>query len=155
MKYFLTIILFLSISTRSIAQKNEGDKVYWVALKKFVSAVDTFYFKKMFSDKTIYLEKPEFVDSIPDVVDGYKIVLLTQMNKKKIYQAHKNKLIHTVLQPLQLVNDSLLIRVIPYRAHLEKHNHYFLGVSDGTTVYFKFDSDQKKYIVSSVKNWGI
>lgn len=135
----------------------ESDRIYWSALEQYTLAVDTFYSKYSngFKDKNIYLQKPEYVDSIPKEVNGYHITIITSSNKKKLYKDHNNKLLHTIMFPVAVEDSLISITLTPYHGELTKRKHYSLAVSDGTTVYFKFDCVKQRYLVYKVDNWGI
>jgi hypothetical protein len=54
------------------------------------------------------------------------------------------------------VADSLLkITIVPYLGELKKGNHYYLSVSDGTNIYFKFDCEKRRFVFFKAENWGI
>jgi len=57
--------------------------------------------------------------------------------------------------PVAVQDSMLYITITPYIGRLKGNRHFFLGVSDGTTVYFKFDPDIKQFLVDKIKNWGI
>ncbi|MDB4924635.1 hypothetical protein [Mucilaginibacter sp.] len=157
MKSSIVLFAFVLLSSLSKAQTKEGDKIYWTALEKYTLSLDTMGFKKAEEDKvkTIYLEKPDFVDSIPSVINGYKIILITNENQRKTYKDHKGLLTHTKLFPISVHDNVAEISFVPYRGRLKKRNHYMLSVSDGTIIYFKFDSNKNQFVFSKVKNWGI
>jgi hypothetical protein len=149
-----TILLFALFCK---AQMRESDRIYWAALEQYTLEIDTYYSKysDRFKDKSIYLQKPEDVDSIPKEVNGYHITIITSNNQQKIYKDHNNKLLHTMMSPVTVEDSLIYITFTPYHGELKKHNHYSLSVSDGTIVYFKFDCDKQRYLVYKVDNWGI
>jgi hypothetical protein len=157
MNKVLIVILFF-IPHLGKTQNNESDKIYCTALTQYVISIDSLKLKypKIYSDvKEIYLEKPQFVDSLPSLINNHPIVLITPNNQHKLYIDHNKKLIHTIMFPLTNEKNEMYITITPYHGELKKHNHYSLVVSDGTTVYFKFDCDKQKYVVDKVENWGI
>jgi hypothetical protein len=157
MKKLLVLIALVSSYFFCAAQRMESDRIYWVALEKYTHALDTLNFRKAEGDdsKIIYLEKPDYIDSIPTMVNGYQIVPITNSNEHILYKKHKNTLIHTRVSAV-VVEDSLLrISFIPYIGKLKKRNHYFLAVSGGTSVYFKFDCTKQRFAFYKVNNWGI
>jgi hypothetical protein len=103
----------------------------------------------------IYLQKPNFIDSLPSSINGHQVIIITDNNQKSLYNNHGNKLIHPVLFPLTNDGNKLYITITPYIGQLKKHNHYYLSVSDGTTIYFRFDCSTQSYILDKVENWGI
>jgi len=156
-KISLTLFFLIVLSQTGNAQKTESDKIYWVALKEYCINLDWLHSKNPNIYKKrheIFLQKPEFVDSIPPILNGYKITLITNFNQRQIYTTHSNQIIHTIMSPLTNKADKLYVNITPYHGSLVKNN-YNLGLSDGTTIYFKFDSDSQKYIVNRVENWGI
>ncbi|WP_183562097.1 hypothetical protein [Mucilaginibacter sp. SP1R1] len=157
-KQLFTALTLLLVSNIGWAQKNESDQIYCTALQQYTLSIDTFYSKysnnKGAKVKEIFLQKPEFVDSIPSIVNGYTIILITSANQRKLYKDHRNRLTHTIMFPLTNKGSELFITITPYRGEL-KRNNYTLGVSDGTTIYFKFDCEKQTYVVDKVKNWGI
>jgi hypothetical protein len=157
MKRLTITSIILLFALLSKAQVQESDKIYWSALEQYTLAVDTFYSKYSdhFKDKNIYLQKPEYVNSIPKKVNGYHIILITSNNQQKIYKDYNNKLLHTMMFPVAVEDSLIYITFTPYHGELKKCKHYLLAVSDGTTVYFKFDCDKQRYLVYKVDNWGI
>jgi hypothetical protein len=150
----IVIVLFALLSK---AQVRESDKIYWSALEQYTLAIKTFYSKysDRFQDRNIYLQKPEYVDSIPKAINGYNITLITPANQQKVYKDHNNKIIHTIMFPVAVEDSLMYITITPYHGERQKRKHYSLAVSDGTTVYFKFDCDKRRYLVHKVNNWGI
>jgi hypothetical protein len=139
------------------AQKKATDKIYWLALNKYTLALDSGNHpnSNIGNEKVIYLQKSDYVDSIPPLINGYNIVLITNKNQKTLYKQHNRKLTHTIMLPVAIHDSMLYITITPYIGRLKGNRHYFLSVSEGTTVYFKFDPDKKQFIVDKIKNWGI
>lgn len=156
MKKILVIIFLLSYSIVD-AQKTNRDRIYWTALDRYTLNLDKTGHNTQAGDKakTIYIEKPFFIDSIPPMINGYLLTLITNNNQRELYKLHHNKLIHTKIFPI-VVEDSLLkISIIPFRGELKKSNHYNLGVSDGCSIYFRFDTSKKQFIFDKISSWGI
>lgn len=153
----IIVLVIMSLSDICNAQMRDSDKIYWLALKEFVITIDSVYSKNtvIFKSKEIFLQKPELVDSIPVNIDGYRITLINATNQKQLYTNHKNHLIHTVMFPVAVEDSLIYVTFTPYRGELKKRNHYKLAVSDGTTVYFKFDCNERKFKVFKIDNWGI
>ncbi|MDR3697054.1 hypothetical protein [Mucilaginibacter sp.] len=139
------------------AQKRETDKIYWLALDKYTLALDAGNHpnSNIGNEKVIYLQKSDYVDSIPPLINGYSIVLITSKNQKTLYKQHNRNLIHTIMLPVAVQDSMLYITITPYIGQLKGNRHYFLSVSEGTTVYFKFDPGKKQFLTDKVKNWGI
>lgn len=157
-KQYLPLLALILLSTAIKAQHNEHDKIYCTAIETYITAMDSLQLKyPAISKKTteIYLEKPYFVDSIPSIINGHPIIIITDRNKESLYKAHKNKLIHTVMLPLTNARNQLYITITPYNGVLKKRKHFNLGVSEGTTVYFKLNENKQEYIVEKIKHWGI
>ena len=148
---FLTCALAVFTSFAN-TQKQVTDKIYWLALDKYTLDLDSVYHLK---EKKIYLQKPEYVDSIPPLINGYDIILITNKNQKELYKEHNRRLIHTIMYPVAVEDSVLRITITPYFGKLKGSRHYYLAVSDGTNIYFRFDTIKKQFVVSKVKNWGI
>ncbi|BAU53489.1 hypothetical protein [Mucilaginibacter gotjawali] len=136
-------------------QKIASDKIYWLALDKYTLALGSGSHPNIGVEKVIYLQKSDYVDSIPPLINGYGIVLISNKNQKTLYKQHNRKLIHTIMSPVAVQDSMLYITITPYLGRLKGNRHYFLSVSEGTTVYFKFDSDKKQFVPDKIKNWGI
>jgi hypothetical protein len=150
-----SIILFFALLSK--AQVQESDKVYWTALERYTKYLDTAYLQKstaLVEKRAIYLKKQDFIDSIPEKVNGYPIILLTSENYKRLYKEHKGSLTHTIMFPVKVSDSTLEVTIVPYSGNL-KRNHLNLGVSGGTTITFQFDCVQHKFVVSKVNSWGI
>ena len=153
--FFTLVLMFLTTLVR--AQKQASDKIYWLALDKYTLALSSDNSPNLYSskEKKIYLQKPEYVDSIPSKINGYDIILITNETQKNLYQAHNNKLVHTIMSPVAVEDSLLNIRISPYFGTLKSGKHYYLAVSDGLIVYFKYDYIKKQFVVFKVMNWGI
>ncbi len=148
----LLIVLIFFISTTIVKGQRKSDKIYWTALDKYTLALDSVNEGPV--DRIIFLQKPEYVDSIPKEINGYHIVLLTPINQRKLYKDHNDRLIHTKMFPIAVEDSTMFITFTPYHGSF-KHNNYRLGVSDGVTIYFKYDCLSKQFIVFKVQCWGI
>jgi uncharacterized phage-like protein YoqJ len=138
----------VTIAFLSKAQRKDEDKIYWTALEKYTYSLGKAGFKKADEDKikTIYLEKPDFIDSIPSAVND---------NQRRLYKEHNKHLLQTKLFPVSILDSVAKVSFVPYRGKLKSRNHYMLSISDGTVIYFKFDCYQKKFVFYKVENWGI
>lgn len=156
MKYSISTLILLFTVIICKAQIKEADKIYIQAIEKYTSTIDTFYMNSALQkhSQNIYLQKPDVVDSIPQIVNGYHIQLMTFENQRQIYKTHKGKITHTIMFPAKIIADSLVVSIIPYRGILKK-GKYNLGVSDGTEVWFKFDCSQRRFVFHRVRTWGI
>lgn len=156
MRVIAITVLFTLTAFVSIAQKRVSDKIYWIALERYTARLDSLSSKysEQYATKNIYLQKPDYIDSIPSMINGYKVTLITPSNQTTLYKEHQSKLIHTVIFPVNVQDSILKVTITPYRGELKK-NHYNLGVSDGTTIYFKFDCIRQRFITYKVESWGI
>lgn len=160
MKRLALILLICLYPVYCLAQNRASDRIYWTALEKYTLALDSFALSraalaKVTYLKVIYLDTPDFIDSIPPTINGYQIILLNRQNKKKIFLAHQRKLRATTISPVSADNGKLSITITPFFATLKKRNHYYYSVSDGTTVYFKFNCISQQFEYTETKNWGI
>lgn len=139
------------------AQNKASDKIYWTALEKYTFALSSIYSRELsYGDhKIVFIEKPFYVDSIPPSMNGYTIVQITSLNQRKLYLEHGKALIHTQIFPVRVEGDHLSITITPYRGKMTSKKHYNLAVSDGTTVYFKYDCEKKEFVYDKTENWGI
>ena len=156
-RLILVSVLYLTMSPVK-AQDRFSDQIYWIALEKYTSESNSTYSKGPSNGgdvKIIYLEKPTFIDSIPPLFNGFRIVLITPQNQRKLYLEHGKKLIHTRIFPIRVEGDKLSITITPYRGKMVDKRHYNLGVSDGSTVYFKYDCGKKEFVYDKTENWGI
>jgi hypothetical protein len=157
MKRLTITSIILLFALLSKAQVQESDKVYWTALEQYTRYLDTAYLQSssiLVEKRAIYLKKQDFIDSIPERLNGYSIVLITSENYKRLYKDHKGSLLQTVMFPVKVKGDTLEVTIVPYSGNL-KPNHLYLKVGGGTTITFLFDCVQHKFIVSKVNGWGI
>ncbi len=103
---------------------------------------------------TIFLEQTEAIEMVPNEINGRVIILLTGENFRKIYKQHRNRLIHTKVFPIKIKGDEIEITIIPYHGKWAK-NILSTALSDWTSVYFKYDCDQKRWRFSRVVTGGI
>lgn len=133
----------------------ENDSLYLIAIEKFTSEIDSFYNKygdKDFEDK-LYIAYNDYLNNLPDTINGYKIILLGLVNRKKHFRQNKNKLRYIEITPLSIENGKFKITLTPYFAELKKGKHLHLGLSDWTRIYFKYENGRLVYDFS--KNGGI
>jgi hypothetical protein len=144
---------FLFFSSRG--QNHETDKLYLIALEKYVDQVDSFYTsnKKPSDLNIIYIEKPAFIYDIPNTVNGRKIIVLTDLNKQKILKEHNQELTYTIIKPLSVLGDKLTIDIAPYYP-LKRGDHYYPTASDGLFIVFKFNSDKKEFEYFDTTKWS-
>lgn len=156
-KYFFFGLIIAISPFIAQAQKRATDRIYWLALNKYTLTLDSGNHpnSNIGNEKVIYLQKSDYVDSIPPSINGYNLVLITDKNRKTLYKQHNRKLTHTIMLPVAVQDSMLYITITPYFGRLKGNRRYFLGVSEGTTVYFKFDPGKKQFVVDKVKNWGI
>jgi hypothetical protein len=160
MRNLLITSLLICTNLVCIGQKKDSDKVYWTALEVYTHYLDTAYHDKgvphipPVTKRAIYFQRQDYIDSIPQRVNGYPIILLTSENYKKIYKDHKGSLTQTVMFPVRVKDNMLEVTITPYIGKF-KGSHLNLGVSNGVTVIFEFDCAQNKFIVSQVRVWGI
>ncbi|KAA3652515.1 MAG: hypothetical protein DWP98_01075 [Bacteroidetes bacterium] len=134
---------------------DENDSLYLTAIDKFTIGIDSFYNKygdKDFKD-VLYIRYNDYLSSLPDSINGYKIIFLGLANRKKHFKINKNKLMFIEISPLSIENDKFKITLTPYHAELKKRKHLHLGLSDWTTIYFKYVNGRMIY--ESTKNGGI
>ena len=157
MKNLILTLVLVTASFVVKAQTQASDKIYWMALQKYTTKLATSHPTKvpLDSEKVIYLEKSIYLDSIPPIINGYKIVLITPSNEREIYLNHHKILVHTKISPVRVEEDYLSITITPYSGKMLNRRHYNLGVSEGSTVYFKYDCDKKEFVFDKIKNWGI
>lgn len=141
-----------SLDSREMTQ---NDSLYLTALEKFTIEIDSFYNKygdKDFED-VLYVRYNDYLNGMPDSINGYKIVFLGLANRKKHFKENQNELMYIEISPLSLENDKFNITLTPYHAELQKRKHLLLGLSSWTKVYFRYDSG--KLLYESTKNGGI
>ena len=131
------------------AQRMNSDKIYWVALDKYTANLQDK------DHRVIYIEKPDFIDSIPPIINGHQLVFITPDNQLKLYRQNHNKLIHTKISPVTIEDSLVRVSIVPYFGELKYRHHYNLGVSTGCSIYFKFDVSKKEFVFDKVTKWGI
>jgi hypothetical protein len=130
----------------------ENDSLYLTAIEKFTIEIDSFYNKygnKDFED-ILYIRYNDYLNSLPETINDYKIVFLGLANRKKHFKQNKNKLMYIEISPLSIENDMFNITLIPYPAELKKGKHLHLGLSYWTKIYFKYVKGRLNYV--STKN---
>jgi len=165
MNRFLTIFLFIFISAGSSGQNNnqnseliklsETDSLYMISIEKYIVEIDSFYnkYSQVKQPKTIFIEYQDYLDNIPDSINRYRIQKIGLGNRKKIFRKNKNELMYVKIFPLTINDGQFSITLIPYFAELKRKNHFFLSLSDWTTVIFEFKSGSLIY--KKTENGGI
>ncbi len=111
--------------------------------------------RKTGGDKVIYLEHPDYVDSLPPFVNGYRIIPITYANQYKLYKEHGKKLTHTKMSPVNVEGNLLTVSFIPFSGSLKGRRRYFLANGGGTIIYFKLDDNGKHFEYFKLEIGGI
>lgn len=159
MKLITIIVAFVFGICQARCQDRESDKIYWTALDAYTHYLDSSFNRnnangQSVTKRAIYLKKQDYIDSLPERMNGYPVILLTETNYKKLYRDHQKSLIQTEILPLKVMDSLLQITIIPYHGKL-KANHLRLGVSDGVDVVFYYHCEKRRFLLKEVKGWGI
>ncbi|PKV62892.1 hypothetical protein [Pontibacter ramchanderi] len=154
-KIFLLYLLAL-VSFASFAQTNDSKDIYLEALNKYTLHLDSLFAgNRNHVINTIYLEIPDFVDSIPNKVNGYEIVVLTSKNIKQVYKTNNNSLTHTKLFPIKVENGRIVVSLIPYSGVRKRNGNLNLALGGGTQILFKYNCQNEYFEYERMVNWGI
>ena len=141
----------------SYAQKSENEEVYLKALDHYIIELDSLLTNNKNSkrEKTIYLEVPDFIKEVPDTVNGYRIIVLTQDNIKQIYKSKDNVLTHTKMFPLMIEDGKVKVSFIPYAGTRKRGGNLNLSYGGGTSIFFKYDCQKEHFKYDRSHSWGI
>ncbi|PVY38207.1 hypothetical protein [Pontibacter virosus] len=156
MKSILLVYLFVVSTLVSSAQANEGNEIYSEALNQYTLQLDSLYAgNRNHEGNTIYLEIPDFVNGIPNMVNGYQITVLTRENIKQVYKANNNSLIHTKLFPMKVEGGRMVVSFIPYSGLRKWNGNLHLSLGSGVQIHFKYDCQKESFEYERVVSWGI
>ena len=152
----LTFIFFI-LTLTSFAQRNENQEIYMEALRQYVIEFDSLLTsnKNYKGDKIIYLEAPDFIKAIPESVNGYRIIELTQENIKQVYKSKNNILTHTKMFPLMIVNGNIKVSIIPFSGSRKRSGKLHFINGGGTDIFFKYDCQNEYFRYDRSRSWGI
>lgn len=153
MSRHLIAFIVLFVSSLCKAQVKQGDIIYCIALEKYTQFLDT-NGSEIPKGRLLYLEKPNFIDSIPSEVNGYKIVQFTDHNQRKIYKENSNRISHGKILPVVIEDNVAKISIVFAGGRL-KGRKYYLTVAGGTFVYFKYNCDEKRFVFDKIESLGI
>src|SRR5687768_11090996 len=88
------------------------------------------------SEKALNISKERYIsEAFPKSINGYKINYLSDADLKK--QPSSFNIV--MLSPIQLMNDTIVIRAGDYAAEREQNGELFFSYSVGTECGFKYD----------------
>ena len=159
MKQTLLILLYLLAFTPSKSQtKSENDSLYIIALEKYTIEKDSFFLKfpKEPREKyeILYLEKPYFIDKLPDSINNHKLIIVNSTNKDELYSKNGNSLINIIIKP-KIENGLFIITVTPLIGSRDENGKILLELSDWINVFFKYDCDRKRWNYLKTESNGI
>lgn len=156
MKSLLFVCFFVASSLVAHAQLHESKEIYLEALNQYTLQSDSLYAgNRNHESKTIYLELSGDLDGLPDSLNGYRIVILTQENIKQVYRANNNRLIHTKLFPLRVETGRIVVSFIPYSGVRKWNGNLDLSLGNGAHVHFQYDCQSESFEYERVVSWGI
>lgn len=158
MKYILILTLFIynNLSSQNSIDSipnylklTQTDSVYLQAIEKYTLHIDSLYSRqnrKKNNIKIIYVQNEDFLFKIPSKVNGYEIIKLGFLNRKKYFRQNKSRLTYVVISPISIEKNSLFVSFIPYQAKLKGRKKLFLEYSNWTKIYFKLKNNKVDYI---------
>lgn len=159
-KFLFTLIFVLSVelvfaqsqTSEVFSRKlSETDSLYLLAFKKYINHIDNYFNQKELN--TIYLDYQDYLNFIPDSLDGHRIIKLWIPNRRKYFKKSKNNLRLVKIFPLTIEDKKFRISIVPYFAKLNKRNQLDLALSNWTRVYFTYDNG--RLIFEKIENGGI
>ena len=135
------------------AQKPDTLNVYFQALKLHLDYWDNFHAKRPDLVKipdVYYIEQNDYTtDSLPDSINGHKILILSV---KDIYdKTGKQSIPLIAIRPARWVNDRLEIHVIDFGVSRKRKNFFY---SNGGGSSFEIICDGDKQIGIKILNQG-
>lgn len=156
MKKLFLLYLFALGSLISHAQVNDTKEIYVEALNQYTLHLDSLFAgNRNHENKSIYLEIPDFVEGLPNMLNGYKIVFLTRENIKQEYKTNNNSLTHTKLFPIKVEKGKLVVSFIPYNGTRKWNGSLNLALSGGTQILFKYNCYEETFVYERLETWGI
>jgi len=159
MKQTLLILLCLFTFAQTKSQsKSENDSLYIIALEKYTIEKDSFFmqFPKQPREKyeTLYLEKPDFIDKLPETIRKHKLIIINSTNKDELYTKNGNSLVNLVIYP-RIEKGMFKITVVPYIGSRDENRKILLELSDWTDVFFTYDCERNRWEYLKTESGGI
>jgi hypothetical protein len=153
----MLLFLFISLAYSSAQTINQNDSIILIALEMYDIEIDSLHAKysndKRWAD-TIFIEKPDFVDSFPPHAGKRPIVVVSKDNWREIYRRHNNSLFLLRIRPIQIVGNEIRIRMIPYHTKLKRKN-LIMPLSAWTDVFFRYNCSMEKWEYVRTESDGI
>lgn len=103
----------------------------------------------------MYVEKdPPITDRLPSNFGDYRVEFLDLKAQADLYKKVRKEFALLKIYPIQNLGPRLELTINVYYFSFRKHKWTY-GLSDWSTVEFRFDCDKQKFVVSSVKLGGI
>jgi hypothetical protein len=145
MKNYLLFILF--VSSNLIAQKNgyrpdENDSLYIKSIKEYIKQSELH--KKRFvkpnkDDTNLYVVWNSQFSDLPKNIDNYNIILVSQVNRDKIYKENKKRLVVLEITTLTFENGKFYINVQETETKMVSKNKVeWKQLGMWTTSHFNF-----------------
>jgi len=139
----LVLVLFVIVFTKGYAQGffQDEEKFYRIAFDKFTQLKTL---PSIYKNKVIFVSQFNGCCKLPDSVNNYKFILVTDKNKENLIKENNNLIELTEISPMIINGDELMISFTPHACKLTP-GHIECGLRMGMDVYFKFDCETKSF----------
>ena len=158
------LLCSFSVSSQEGAMSAKRDNLYSLALFASLSEMEKSWGHLDDSDngsniRTDYrhmlAEKdPEITDGLPSQLGEFRVEFLD--DQQQIDRYHQLRKGYSILRIRPIQNDGSTLRVEVSVSYVRFEKSKFIhGVSDWSDVEFRYDCEQQKYVITSVKLGGI
>ena len=157
-------LVAVSVSAQSEPSKNAENNLYSLALKTSILQMekdwghidDSVRGEEIRTDyRHMIVEKDSLItDGLPAEFDNHSVEYLDHEGLMARCRKLGKSYATVVIRPIKNEGPTLKVAVVVYGASYKKHRLQ-LGLSDWSDVEFRYDCDQQKFVVSSVKLGGI
>jgi len=157
-------LIAVSVSAQSEPSKNAENNLYSLALKTSILQMekdwghidDSARTEEIRTDyRHMIVEKDSLItDGLPAEFENHLVEYLDHEGLMARYRKLGKSYATLVIRPIQNEGTTLKVAVVVYWVSYKKHR-LLLGLSDWSNVEFRYDCDQRQFVVSSVKLGGI
>lgn len=135
-----------------LQMKIETKLLYLQAIQTVIN--ENKYFSSS-SDSTIFIKENQQIDSVPSRLNGWRLIIINDENKAKIYKENSNSLTIISTDGPFFRNDIMCIRLLINTSSFHKGKEYFSVCLANYNFFYKYDCTVQKYLFKKLEKNGL
>jgi len=143
------MIVFICYGNKASCQQNDSPNIYLVSLTSHLGYLKSVNKKSI----QVYVEKSDITETLPDQIDGTRIVYLTKSEiRDKTRKGQRIDLI--VMRPVIVGVKSLQVTIIDFSV-TSKKNMFNYANGGGSTLEFAYNCNLGRFELTNKRQGGI